>query len=105
MASTMHGYSSSTKAGEVTTPDYAIIMWWKNDVAVELANADFDLLECGVPDHQMELLEASHWVQVDAPEAVNKVMLTFLRRHLNRAGRNCYVVSIALSDQVPIGIS
>lgn len=63
-----------------------LLLWGKNDVALELANADPKKLRRWVPDLQVELLETSHWVQVDQPERVNELMLEFFRDGSRQAG-------------------
>jgi pimeloyl-ACP methyl ester carboxylesterase len=60
-------------------PMPVLLLWGKNDVALELANADPDKLRRWVPTLRVELLEASHWVQMDAAEQVNELMQDFLR--------------------------
>jgi pimeloyl-ACP methyl ester carboxylesterase len=59
-------------------PMPVLLLWGKNDVALDIANTDAEKLRRWVPNLQVELIEASHWVQMDAPEAVNERMLTFL---------------------------
>lgn len=60
-------------------PMPVLLLWGKNDVALDIANANAEKLRRWVPDLQVELLDASHWVQMDAPERVNELMLAFLR--------------------------
>jgi epoxide hydrolase 4 len=60
-------------------PMPVLLLWGKHDVALDLANADSERLRRWVPNLQVELLEASHWVQMDAPEQVNQLMLQLLR--------------------------
>lgn len=56
-----------------------LLLWGTEDIALDIANADADKLRRWVPNIQVELLEASHWVQMDAPERVNELMLTFFQ--------------------------
>lgn len=56
-----------------------LLLWGKRDGALDIANADADELRRWVPNLQVELLEASHWVQMDAPERVNELMLAFFK--------------------------
>jgi len=56
-----------------------LLLWGTQDVALDIANADPDKLRRWAPNLQVELLEASHWVQMDAPERVNELMLTFFQ--------------------------
>ena len=48
-------------------------------LALDSANAEYDKLLRWVPDLRVEPLDASHWVQVDEPEAVNRHLLAFLK--------------------------
>lgn len=54
-----------------------LVLWGKHDVALDIANADQGRLQRWVPDVQVELLEASHWVQHDAPERVSEELVRF----------------------------
>lgn len=60
-------------------PMPVLLLWGKNDVALDIANTDPDKLRRWVPNLQVELIDASHWVQMDAPEVVNQRMAEFLR--------------------------
>lgn len=57
-----------------------LVIWGKNDVALDRANADPERLRRWVPDLQVELVAASHWVQNDVPQRVNDLLTTFFDR-------------------------
>ena len=62
-----------------------LLLWGTEDVALDIVNADADKLRRWVPNLQVELLGASHWVQMDAPERVNELILEFFQsRQLQR---------------------
>lgn len=63
-----------------------LLLWGKNDIALELANADPEKLRRWMPNLRVELLETSHWVQVDQPERVNELMSEFFRDGSREAG-------------------
>lgn len=56
-----------------------LLLWGLNDIALDPANAERDKLLRWVPDLRVEPLQASHWVQIDAPEEVNRHLLAFLQ--------------------------
>jgi pimeloyl-ACP methyl ester carboxylesterase len=60
-----------------------LLLWGVNDVALDNANADAEVLGQWVPDLRVEKLEASHWVHWDLPGVVNAKILGFL----NEGGR------------------
>ena len=53
-----------------------LVIWGVHDTALgeELAEPPADL----VSNYRLEKLDASHWVQIDAPDAVNRLLLHFL---------------------------
>jgi pimeloyl-ACP methyl ester carboxylesterase len=66
------------KESPILVPAPTLLLWGRNDVALEVANADHKGLLRWVPKLQVELLDASHWVQFDQPEAANTSMIAFL---------------------------
>jgi epoxide hydrolase 4 len=59
-----------------------LIIWGEQDryLGRELAEPD----RAWVPDVRVErIAEASHWVQADAPERVNQLMVDFLLEHMD----------------------
>ena len=60
----------------ITMP--TLLIWGVNDPALELANADRDALLRWVPDVQVDLVDAGHFVHLDRPEAVNEKIAAFL---------------------------
>jgi len=71
-----HGGSLPNPRIEVPT----LVLWGEQDFALDVAcNKTLDRY---VPDLRVEYLpEASHWVQIDHPEAVNESLLSFLAEH------------------------
>ena len=63
-----------------------LLLWGKNDIALERANADSEKLRRWAPNLRVELLEASHWVQMDAAEQVNELMAEFFEDGSRQAG-------------------
>jgi pimeloyl-ACP methyl ester carboxylesterase len=55
-----------------------LLLWGRNDVALEVANADHNTLLRWVPNLKVEFLDASHWVQFDQPTAANERIIAFL---------------------------
>jgi epoxide hydrolase 4 len=67
----------------ITMP--TLLLWGKHDVALHIANADAPRLRRWVSDLRVELLDASHWVQMDVPEQVNTFLIEFFDGDPNRS--------------------
>ncbi len=55
-----------------------LLLWGCDDIALEISNADRAALLRWVPDLRVELVEASHWVQLDRPALVSDKITAFL---------------------------
>jgi pimeloyl-ACP methyl ester carboxylesterase len=82
--------SQGIKEDPILVQASTLLLWGRNDVALEIANAGQNELLRWVQNLQVELLDASHWVQFDQPEAVNKATIAFLtddeRQHQLQGG-------------------
>ena len=56
-----------------------LLLWGVNDPALELANTDRDALLTWVPNIDIELVDAGHFVHMDRPDVINEKMTAFLR--------------------------
>jgi pimeloyl-ACP methyl ester carboxylesterase len=61
----------------VTVP--TLILWGKNDTALQESLAQASRKLCTHPESSLVMLEASHWVQLEAPEIVNQEILKFIQ--------------------------
>lgn len=62
-------------AGQIRMP--ALILWGDRDVALDKRGADYSLRYC-VQGRVKHFPDASHWLQHDEPEAVNRDLLDFI---------------------------
>ena len=56
-----------------------LLLWGQHDPALELANADRDALLRWVPNLEVDLIDAGHFVHIDRPEMVNARMISFFQ--------------------------
>jgi epoxide hydrolase 4 len=71
-------HSALTAVAEQPIRSPTLLIWGDQDPYLVSTLADD--LEPWVPDIRVERLRASHWVPVDAPEEVNRLILDFLGR-------------------------
>lgn len=67
------------KEPALSVPVRTLLLWGTKDVALDNANANRQALLRWVPHLDIETLEASHWVHIDQPAAVNARIIAFLR--------------------------
>ncbi|MBA3533940.1 MAG: alpha/beta hydrolase [Ardenticatenales bacterium] len=72
----MGGRSGNGKRRSIEMP--TLLLWGIHDVALDSSNAEYEELRRWVPNLRVEPINASHWVQVDAPDEVNAKLLAFL---------------------------